>query len=191
VTNNGDVTSVNTVVTDQLPDTLTFVSASTDRGSCSQGQVVVCSLGDIAPAENQEIHATILVTVQARPGTGGIVVINQATVSSNTRDYDGEDNVDNAYGKVQGESGCERECDPTATTSDDQLSAAGGPDTGVSDSAEGLFPDARRGALATTGADTDRVIALSTILLASGLGLMTVSRRRTQLIVAGLVPVPV
>jgi uncharacterized repeat protein (TIGR01451 family) len=184
VTNNGDVTSVNTVVTDPLPSQLSFVAVSTDRGSCTQAQLVVCSLGDIAPAENQEIHATITITVRALPGFGGVTVINQAQVTSDTRDYDPSDNTGNAYGTVQDDldpQSCQRNC-PTTTGQDGGSDPRGDGDGAEVSDAE-LFgePNAR---LATTGANTDGVVAMSSILLASGLGLLTVSRRRNELMLA-------
>ena len=89
VTNNGPDTAINVEVTDTLPGTVTFQSASTSQGSCSEsGGTVTCNVGDIANGDSVEIN--ILVTAPPTPGT----ITNTASVTSDTDDPDPANNTD-------------------------------------------------------------------------------------------------
>ncbi|MDP9122307.1 MAG: DUF11 domain-containing protein, partial [Acidobacteriota bacterium] len=79
VSNGGPGTARQTVVTDPLPASVTFVSAVPSQGSCSGTTTVVCNVGDLAPGG----QATISITVQ--PSQGGSLT-NTATAVSSTPD---------------------------------------------------------------------------------------------------------
>jgi len=86
VKNNGNDTAHNVVITDTLPTTLHFVSAT--PASCTHsgealGGTVKCSLGDLAPGDSQ----TIVITVQ--PSEVGFV---SNTAIGTTTDNDGNPN---------------------------------------------------------------------------------------------------
>lgn len=76
VTNPGDTPATNVTVSDPLPSSLTFVSASATQGSCSGTSTVNCSLGTLAPSAS----ATITITARA-DSTGS--TSNVATVQVN------------------------------------------------------------------------------------------------------------
>jgi uncharacterized repeat protein (TIGR01451 family) len=76
VTNSGPDAAIGVVVSDELPANVSFVSATTTRGSCAGTTTVNCSLGTLANATTATV--TIVVTA-GNPGT----VINTATVESN------------------------------------------------------------------------------------------------------------
>lgn len=89
VTNNGPDTASNVVVTDTLPGTVTFQSASTSQGACSEsGGTVTCNVGDIANGDSVEIN--ILVTAPPTPGT----ITNTASVTSDSDDPNAANNTD-------------------------------------------------------------------------------------------------
>jgi uncharacterized repeat protein (TIGR01451 family) len=75
VSNTGSTTAALVVVTDVLPATLTYVSATPSQGSCSGATTVVCTLGALANGAN----ATI--ALQAIPAAAG-PVSNTATLST-------------------------------------------------------------------------------------------------------------
>ncbi len=80
VTNNGPASATNVTVTDTLPSTMTYLSATTTAGTCSEaGGTVTCLLGTMANT------GTATVTIVAMPGTPG-VVSNTATVSADQTD---------------------------------------------------------------------------------------------------------
>jgi uncharacterized repeat protein (TIGR01451 family) len=80
VTNNGPASATNVTVTDALPSVVTYLSAATTQGSCSEaGGTVTCLLGTMANA------GTGTITILTIPGTPG-VVSNTATVTANQTD---------------------------------------------------------------------------------------------------------
>ena len=79
VLNNGPSTARNAVITDTLPDGVTFVSASS--GCTINGRTVTCQVGDLAP---QQI-ASASIRVQTPAGGSGPLT-NTAQVSSSTSD---------------------------------------------------------------------------------------------------------
>ena len=92
VTNLGPSTAEDAVVTDSLPMTMTFVSASPSVGSCSHaGGVVTCSLGDLAVGD--EVSIEIVVETQAFGEVTDFEPINLVEVSSVTLDP----NIDNNH----------------------------------------------------------------------------------------------
>jgi uncharacterized repeat protein (TIGR01451 family) len=81
VTNLGPDAASSVVVTDALPATLSFVSASTSQGSSSGPNPLIFSLGSL----NANSSATITITTKVLLSTDGSIV-NTATVSSTTLD---------------------------------------------------------------------------------------------------------
>ena len=80
VTNNGPASATNVTVVDTLPSVLTYLSANTTQGSCSEaGGSVTCLLGTMANA------GTATITILTIPGTPGIVS-NTATVAADQTD---------------------------------------------------------------------------------------------------------
>jgi uncharacterized repeat protein (TIGR01451 family) len=81
VVNGGPGAAGAVVLTDQLPAGLSFVSSSTNLGSCSGSGVVSCSLGTMASGAS----ATVTIQAQVIAG-GGTRVVNSAAASSPNHD---------------------------------------------------------------------------------------------------------
>jgi uncharacterized repeat protein (TIGR01451 family) len=80
VTNNGPATATNVIVTDALPSAVTYLSATTTAGTCSEANgTVTCLLGTMANA------GTATVTVLTLAGMPSIIS-NTATVSADQTD---------------------------------------------------------------------------------------------------------
>src|SRR5208337_1251261 len=72
--------ATNVTVTDTLPAPLTYLSATTSQGSCSEaGGVVTCLLGTMA---NAGTAAITILTIPGAPGT----ISNTANVSADQTD---------------------------------------------------------------------------------------------------------
>jgi len=86
VSNSGPDTAQNVPLTDTLPGSATYISATPGQGSCDEvGGVVTCSLGDIPNGGSTSIE--IVVTTTAA-GT----ITNHASVSANSSDPDLQNN---------------------------------------------------------------------------------------------------
>ncbi|WP_433674920.1 hypothetical protein [Microbacterium gorillae] len=93
VRNAGPSDAVNAVITDELPEGLTFVGSDAD---CSvDGQVVTCVLGTVAAGA----EVVVDITVSASAAVTGDIV-NTATVGSDTTDPDPSDNTSTVTGTV-------------------------------------------------------------------------------------------
>jgi uncharacterized repeat protein (TIGR01451 family) len=80
VTNNGPDPAADVVVTDTLPASVTFVSATPSQGSCGQAAgIVTCNLGTLGNG------ATATITIVVRPTQAGLIT-NVAAVSTSTPD---------------------------------------------------------------------------------------------------------
>jgi uncharacterized repeat protein (TIGR01451 family) len=80
VTNNGPDTAVDVVVTDTLPASVTFVSATPSQGSCAHAAgVVTCNLGTLGNGLSASIDIVV------RPTQAGVIT-NNAGVTSQTSD---------------------------------------------------------------------------------------------------------
>jgi uncharacterized repeat protein (TIGR01451 family) len=113
VSNAGPDDATSVIVTDPLPSELTFDSASTTQGSCSEsGGTVTCDLGDLA------VDASATITINTTANAAGTIT-NTATVSSDTSDPDLSNNSD-----------------PSTTT----IAPAGGVETGAGGAAHGSTP---------------------------------------------------
>jgi uncharacterized repeat protein (TIGR01451 family) len=86
VTNGGPEAAFDVVVSDTLPATVTYVSATPSQGTCTQATgVVTCNLGTILA----EGSATIDIVV--KPTVAGVIT-NTASVAASAGDLDGSDN---------------------------------------------------------------------------------------------------
>src|SRR5207244_1983767 len=81
VTNVGSLVATNVKVTDTLPASVTLVSATSARGTCSGTSTVVCSLNSIAPTNT----ATIRIVAQVNPAARDFIS-NNAQVSASQPD---------------------------------------------------------------------------------------------------------
>ncbi len=86
-TNAGPTLATNVVLTDTLPASVTFNSASTTQGSCGAGNPVVCLLGDVG------VGSVVTVTIQVTPTLTGTIV-NTAEIVSDLFDYNTPNNSD-------------------------------------------------------------------------------------------------
>ncbi|ADU47648.1 DUF11 domain-containing protein [Intrasporangium calvum] len=93
VHNAGPSTAVGVVVTDTLPAGLSFVSAQTADGSCTNGNPgdrdLRCGLGNLAAGATETITVVALVAPDVPDGT---ILFNAAVVASDTSDPDNSDN---------------------------------------------------------------------------------------------------
>jgi len=88
VTNNGPDASLGVTVVDQLPPSVTFISATPTQGTCGESSgTVTCSLLSIGNGGVASIDIVV------RPGSAGIIT-NSASVFSSATDPDGQDNAD-------------------------------------------------------------------------------------------------
>jgi uncharacterized repeat protein (TIGR01451 family) len=88
VTNNGPDPATDVVVTDTLPGTATYVSATPSQGSCVHASgVVTCTLGTIANG------GTATIDVVVRPTQAGLIT-NAASVTASTSELSPGDNAD-------------------------------------------------------------------------------------------------
>lgn len=85
VTNNGPGAATGVTVTDPLPKTVTFVSATPSQGACTGTSTVSCGLGSLANGGS----ATVTIVVTA---TKTAVLSNTAIVAANERDPDPSNN---------------------------------------------------------------------------------------------------
>ena len=86
VTNNGPSTAENVILTDNLPDSVSFITATSNQGDCtaSNGEIT-CSLGDLAKDD------VVTITIVGKTNVSGILV-NNASVTTSTLDYDQSNN---------------------------------------------------------------------------------------------------
>ena len=95
VTNNGPDPASGVTVTDQLPPSVTFVSATASQGSCGEsGGIVTCTIG--AMADGAVVTITIVVRVNPPPGT----ITNTASVSASSTDPNQDNNADSEDTRV-------------------------------------------------------------------------------------------
>jgi len=85
VTNKGPGTAVGTVLTDNLPAGVRFISATPSRGSCSGTSTVVCNLANLEKGGS----ATVVIAIAP---TAASTLINSAKVMSSVPDINPADN---------------------------------------------------------------------------------------------------
>ncbi len=84
VSNNGPGTAASVTVTDTLPGSVTFVSASPSQGSCSGTTTVVCSLGVLASGTSATIVIVVTPTaIGAISNTATVATISSDPVTGN------------------------------------------------------------------------------------------------------------
>jgi uncharacterized repeat protein (TIGR01451 family) len=79
VKNSGPVGATGVVVTDTLPSSMSFVSATSSQGSCSGTTTVTCTLGSMTNGANANV------TLVVKPRSTGTYT-NKVNVSSSTTD---------------------------------------------------------------------------------------------------------
>ena len=93
VTNAGPSTAENVLLQDPLPEGLAVIEAQTAQGNCTAGQTVTCGLGTLGANR----HITLSVVARAAASLpGGVVLNNQAVVSSDVFDVNNGYNRDTA-----------------------------------------------------------------------------------------------
>ncbi len=98
VINNGPAVAQGVSVTDPLPAQVTYVSASTTMGSCSQtAGTVTCNLGSMGVGA----LAVITINVNAATFSSGTLAVNTATVTSTTVDPNLTNNTSTAISTIQ------------------------------------------------------------------------------------------
>ncbi|MDW8031028.1 MAG: right-handed parallel beta-helix repeat-containing protein, partial [Candidatus Bipolaricaulota bacterium] len=97
VTNLGPDTATNVILTDTLPSSVTFVSATPSQGSCNPpvGNVITCNLGNI------NANNTVTITVVVRPTEPGTIT-NIVTVSGDANDPNPNNNTAQRDTTVEG-----------------------------------------------------------------------------------------
>lgn len=99
VTNLGPAVAKDVVVTDTLPASLTFVSATPSVGSCAHAAgIVTCGLGDMAVGDLVTI--AIVTETEALGEVTDLIPQNVVEVSSTTPDPDLSNNVDNEVTEI-------------------------------------------------------------------------------------------
>ena len=98
VSNAGPNAATGTVITDELPEGTTFVSASPSAGTCSAaGGTVTCAVGTVASGDT----ATVTVVARVAAAFTGDTVTNAASVTSAVEDGDLTDNSSAATTAVE------------------------------------------------------------------------------------------
>jgi uncharacterized repeat protein (TIGR01451 family) len=121
----------NAKVTDVLPSSVDFVSAS--PGCTAEGGTVSCPIGDLDQGEEQQVQITVRSTQAGK-------LSNTAIVSSDTADPDGQNNSDTEAteanptagrcdGGEYGTDGSQGHDDMEGTSGDDRIRGLGGEDT--------------------------------------------------------------
>ena len=98
VTNNGPAVAEGVVVTDPLPSQVTYTSASTTQGSCSQsGGTVTCNLGSIS------VGGLVVITINVSAATfsSSSLASNTASVTAATGDPNLTNNSSTATSTIQ------------------------------------------------------------------------------------------
>jgi uncharacterized repeat protein (TIGR01451 family) len=93
VTNNGPSGATGVTVTDTLPASASFLSATATQGSCSGTSTVTCGLGTLLNG------GTATVTIKVRPTTAGTIT-NTASVRANETDPNAGNNTASASTRV-------------------------------------------------------------------------------------------
>ena len=88
IANAGPAAATNVVLTDPLPASVNYFSASSSQGVCSNfGGIVTCYLGSLAPGGSAAI------TLVAQPTVGGVNVTNTVSVTASQTDLNLTDNI--------------------------------------------------------------------------------------------------
>lgn len=118
VQNNGPSAATNVVVKDTLPGQVSIVSAISTAGTCNGGipgnplQPMICTIGSLATGGSATITLVVLVSPGAPNGT---ILVNNATVQSDTQDTNNANNSASSTSTVQ------TQADLTITKTSDAL----------------------------------------------------------------------
>lgn len=94
VKNHGPITATNIIMTDTLPDSVIFVSASASQGSCGQdGGVITCNLGLLTNDSQATVEIVVLPTIEGD-------IDNTAIVTADEPDYNLKNNVASTVSSV-------------------------------------------------------------------------------------------
>ncbi len=93
-TNSGPATANNVTVTDTLPASVSFVSASSTQGSCSGSGPVNCSIGSLA------VGGSAVITIRVTPNSQG-QIDNSANVAATETDFDSSNNTASTTTPIQ------------------------------------------------------------------------------------------
>ena len=170
--NGGPAAPDDVTVVDTLPSSVTFGSASSSRGTCTESSgTVTCDLGTL------ESGANVTITIQVTPNQAG-PIDNTARVSgSGHREIDEENNQDVETTVVEAAQdgdgdGDDGDGDGDAGAADDDAGAAAGDDAGAAAGEAGEVGDVE---LAATGLPLIPIAAGGLLLL---LGAALTRRRR-------------
>jgi gliding motility-associated-like protein/uncharacterized repeat protein (TIGR01451 family) len=89
ISNNNQVPAINVVVSDELPEGVSFVSASDGGSYDAQSNTVTWSLGDLAADSNISISLVVEVDLDVADGT---VITNFAVANNDNADFPAESN---------------------------------------------------------------------------------------------------
>lgn len=187
VTNHGDKTAEDVVVTDSLPDFLDVLDASADKGAVAvDRRTVSVHIGSVAPDEVIVIHIRAQVNAQALPpGGANTARLTTSSDSNDTRD-------DTASASVSIAAGLALAATPSPTAPPEQTatpeqppatSAGGGPQRPVAvDSGAGTVPRPRMPRTGAVDAPANHALPLALLGLAAiGLSLLIGRRGRAKI----------
>jgi uncharacterized repeat protein (TIGR01451 family) len=103
VSNSGPSAASNVKMTDVLPFGTTFVSVTGTGWTCTgpkPGSTGTVNCATPSLASGNSVATALAVKVKARPGKGGTVIVNQATVTSNTPDPNTANNSSSASTQI-------------------------------------------------------------------------------------------
>jgi uncharacterized repeat protein (TIGR01451 family) len=177
VTNHGDKTADDVVVTDVLPDFLDVAESNTSKGTiATSGRTVVITIGPVAPGEEVLIHILARVNAQAQPPGGR----NSVTLTSSNNSDDLGNNTSSIALSILAPA-----ASPTATPIEVSGTPAGGLPTATPEVAGGSARPSQPAApgrpkLPSTGAGDERPAASWPLALLglSAIVLSLVLRRR-------------
>jgi uncharacterized repeat protein (TIGR01451 family) len=203
VKNTGDASATNVVVTDDLNDNLTGVSASPSKGTCDDpvgpGNTIECDLGTLAAGESATVKIDATAPQLPLPGSGvcEISIANTASVDSDETDAvsdeappvtvtgTGCETTTTTTPPGGGGGGGTTTTPPPAPTTTTTTPPAVAPttihNTSTTPAAEVLPTTVRPGKLAFTGIeDVVPIGALALTLMTTGSGLLWAGSRRRR-----------
>jgi uncharacterized repeat protein (TIGR01451 family) len=173
VTNAGPSDARGVVVTDTLPESLSFISSSPDVCTAT-GRAVTCQVGTIAAGDNFKIALTTLVAANVPART---VIDNAASVDSDTTD---PNPGNNNSGNIPGPPASPTPPSPTPT-SPGPTSPAPTPPTPTQPAPEHTTPAFPPPLLPRTGSNIALLALVSAVLLFAGAATITITLARRRL----------
>jgi uncharacterized repeat protein (TIGR01451 family) len=93
VTNDGDSTATGVVVTDDLPNGVSFVSAS--QGCSEAGGTVTCAIGDLAAGETADVEITVSVDAETCGAIENVAEVSASNEGDGAAGNNGSNEVTN------------------------------------------------------------------------------------------------